>query len=82
MTRFWTVLAGLALVGCAPDDPCARYVDYMCSCHADDTGFDCAELQRTYDEADPDVQSSCAVELSSQREEDEQAGVECVDSTI
>src|SRR5690554_76338 len=34
--------------------PCDRYVDYMCSCHTDDTGFDCSELRAVYEKADAD----------------------------
>lgn len=71
------VWGAMAACGAAAEDPCDRYVDYMCDCHADDTGFDCAELEATYARADPDVQNSCALELSSQKDEDQAAGLEC-----
>ncbi len=75
-------LAGLALalltvgVACTPE-PCGRYVDYMCACHADEPDFDCDELHRVYGEADPELQDQCAIDLADQRDEDEEAGLEC-----
>lgn len=75
-----SLLAGyISLLGaCAAEDqPCDRYVDYICVCHADDPGFDCAEIERTFQGADPDVQNACALELAEQREVDEDAGLEC-----
>lgn len=78
MHRLFVTLSVAALtIGCNPDEPCQRYVDYMCECHDDDPGFDCAELERTYEKADAEVQNSCAIELRSQRADDEAEGLEC-----
>ena len=57
--------------------PCNSYVDYMCECHADDTGFDCQELQRVYNEADASIQDQCVLDLSDQKAADETAGESC-----
>jgi hypothetical protein len=65
------VLAGTA---CELDQPCDDYVSYMCDCYGADTDFDCEELQQTYDNAGPDVQDQCAIELSAQQADDEQTG--------
>lgn len=71
----WSVL--WVLVACEPVTPCDDYVDYMCTCHADDTGVDCDELNLTYAGADPDVQDECAVKLDGQQAEDDAAGLTC-----
>lgn len=75
--RGWgAVGAVLVLFGCEPGDPCAEYVDYMCSCH-DDTGVDCDALAATYEQAGPAVQDECAVLLDEQEGEDQAAGQTC-----
>jgi hypothetical protein len=71
------VLALLWVAACEPGDPCADYVDYMCACHASDTGVDCDALAATYEEAGPAVQDECAVLLDEQEEVDQAAGVVC-----
>lgn len=76
--RRWAVWgAFLGLWGCEPLSPCDEYVDYMCDCHADDTGVDCDALSATYASADPDVQDECAVLLDEQETADQEAGLEC-----
>jgi hypothetical protein len=70
-------LAALGMVGCEPGDPCAAYVDYMCVCHASDTGVDCDALGATYEEAGPAVQDECAVLLDEQETVDQRAGEVC-----
>lgn len=84
MWRIPAVAAMLVLMGatCA-FEPCDRYVDYMCQCHADDPGFDCAELQQVYGDADPELQDQCAIDLTDQKDEDADAGLDCeVDSGV
>lgn len=56
---------------------CDRYVEYMCQCHADDEGFDCAELQAAYTDADQTLQESCQIDLEDQRASDEDEGDFC-----
>jgi hypothetical protein len=65
------------LLACEPADPCDEYVDYLCTCHADDDAFDCDELTLTYAGADPDVQDECAVQLDEQQQADDEAGLAC-----
>ena len=60
-----------------PENACDRYVDYMCECHADDEGFDCAELQAAYADADQTLQESCQLDLEDQRASDEDEGESC-----
>ena len=67
----------LWLTGCEPIPPCEDYVDYMCACHAEDTGVDCQDLQDTYSGADPDVQDECNVLLNEQESQDQEAGETC-----
>lgn len=67
----------LAVVACEDEEPCDRYVDYMCECHADDPGFDCDELVNAYVGADGSIQDECALELSDQRDLDDQEGLDC-----
>ncbi len=73
--RVWTLL--WLLSGCEPEPPCDDYVDYMCTCHGDDTGVDCDDLTLTYAGADPDVQDECAVNLDAQQKADDEAGLDC-----
>ena len=72
------MVAGLLLlVGatCELEDPCLEYVDYMCACHVSEA--DCEELETTYQDADPDLQDQCAIDLADQQAEDDENGVEC-----
>jgi len=64
-------------MACTQDQPCDRYVDYMCACHDGEQGFDCAELAETYSSADAQVQNECALELKDQREKDDDEGLDC-----
>ncbi len=75
--RLASVAALLGVLVACLDDPCQEYVDYICECHADDPEFDCSELERTYDGADPDVLDQCQIDLSDQKAEDDAAGLEC-----
>lgn len=65
------------LFACEPLTPCDEYVDYQCTCHAEDTGVDCEALTLTYAGAGPDVQDECAILLDEQQAADDAAGVEC-----
>jgi hypothetical protein len=72
------VVAGVLGLGVAcGGDPCQDYVDYMCACHGDDTGFSCSDLERVYDEADPSVQEQCQIDLSAQQDQDDADGESC-----
>lgn len=79
MSRLLIVVAAIAglFVGCFEENPCDRYVDYMCDCHADDPDYDCAELTRIYASADTTVQDQCAVELTNQQDQDDDDGLVC-----
>lgn len=59
------------------DDPCARYVDYMCECHQDDPEFDCADLRASLQDADPLLKDQCALDLADQQDEDVEQGLTC-----
>ena len=72
------LIIGCVLVtalGCDELEPCDDYVDYMCACH--DVELSCADLEQTLSEADPDVQSQCAIDLADQRDDDDVEGLEC-----
>jgi len=78
MRRILVVAGGLLVLGTAClEEPCDRYVDYMCDCHDGEEGFDCAELQRVYADADPDIQDQCQIELNAQQRDDEDEGHWC-----
>ena len=64
------------LVACE-DQPCDRYVDYVCACHADDPELDCGELQVVLADADPEIQDTCAVDLADLEEADAADGLAC-----
>lgn len=71
-------VAGLLVVAVAcGGDPCQDYVDYMCQCHGDDSGFDCDELQRVYSDPDPSVEQQCQLDLSRQEDQDVADGESC-----
>jgi hypothetical protein len=70
------LLATVALHGCFYE-PCDDYVDYLCTCHADDPQYDCAVLEASYLDAEPEVQDQCAIDLGDVQQEDEDAGLEC-----
>ena len=78
MTRLLTLatLAIGALAAC-DDQPCTRYVDYMCACHSGEEGFDCDELRAIYADPGADVANQCAIDLSDQQAADDEAGLAC-----
>ncbi len=73
---FGLVLAA-PLVGCESEEPCQDYVDYICACHDGEEGFDCAEVEETFGNADADLQDECSITLDEQRQQDEADGLEC-----
>lgn len=77
MRRLGVIGAVLAVaVGCdSGENPCDVYVDYMCECHGQDSGFDCEELRATYVDAGPTLQDQCSEDLAAQQDSDEAAGV-------
>lgn len=77
MVRPFLVCSVALLAACVARSPCERFADYVCACHADDTGFDCEALRRATERADPAVQRSCSLELAAQRQADAEAGLDC-----
>lgn len=69
----------LLVSGCTLEEPCQDYIDYMCTCHADegDTGQSCDALTATYSGADADLQDECVLALEAQQELDEESGEGC-----
>ena len=59
------------------EDSCTEYVDYMCSCHAEDPNYNCSELKNLYQDADMSTQEQCALDLDDQVYEDTQEGYSC-----
>lgn len=70
-------LGFLGLMGCE-DQPCDRYVNYVCDCHDGEEGFDCDELSIALSDADPAAQDQCAIDLADLEAEDDANGVECI----
>ena len=78
--RRWAALFGIGVAACEPVQPCDEYVDYMCSCHGEDSGTNCEALGASYQDADPGVQDECAALLNDQEDADQDAGV-CTGTT-
>jgi hypothetical protein len=70
-----------AMAGCQTNQPCDRYVDYVCNCHEGDPDYDCTELQTIYADAQPDVQDQCALDLDDLKQQDETDGYVCANAT-
>lgn len=78
LRRLLAIAGTLLLTTACESDPCGRYVDYMCVCHAEEEGFDCATLQDEYANADSqDLQDACAIQLADQQDVDAEAGEAC-----
>lgn len=78
MTRTLSIAALLlAAFACDIENPCDRYADYICTCHSDDDDFDCEAVSQLAESPSSAVQDQCAVDLASQRAEDEAAGLDC-----
>jgi len=72
------VVAFVAMAAdCELEEPCQDYVDYICTCHADDPDFDCQELRTVFSDAGPELQDQCAIDLDEQQDLDDQSGLEC-----
>ncbi len=56
---------------------CDRYADYVCECHADDTGFDCDAFLDLAATADADTVDQCAIDFADLKDEDGSAGGSC-----
>ena len=67
----------LSALACGEIEPCDDYINYMCDCHDAEEDVSCEDLSNTLGAASPDVQSQCAIDLSEQRSEDEEEGLEC-----
>jgi hypothetical protein len=81
MTRLIYPLGlALSLAGCI-EDPCAEYVDYMCSCHEGDGAQSCSDLHTTLSDADPALQDECALLLQAQKQDDQANGEVCEGDT-
>ena len=68
---------GLALLLGCEVQPCDRFVDYICSCHDGEEGFDCEAEQQALSGAGPAVQDQCSIDLAELIDEDEANGVVC-----
>ena len=78
MRRFiFGLLLAAPLVGCESDEPCQEYIDYICACHDGEEGFDCAQLEETFGDADADLQDECSINLDEQKDQDKADGVDC-----
>lgn len=75
ITSVAVLLTGL--LACETETPCTRYADYVCSCHADDTGFDCAEIEALAENPSQAVADQCATDLADLQAEDDANGETC-----
>lgn len=73
------LMVATALVGMLGCDvqPCDRYVNYVCDCHADDPEYDCEALSASLSNAGQAVQDQCAIDLDDLQDADAEAGLEC-----
>ncbi len=74
-------LSALWLSACSDEDPCERYVDYMCECHKTDPEVDCAQLRNEHENADSELQDECQVALDDQKDADSAEGRTCDETT-
>ena len=78
MVRMFFVACTFAVLwGCEEDNPCDRYADYICTCHADDEAFDCAALRELTVDPTQSTADACANDLFDQQTQDEEAGLVC-----
>ena len=56
---------------------CDEYVDYICSCHADNPDYDCGDLSNIYSDPDSEQMLECSTALDEQKVLDEEAQMEC-----
>jgi hypothetical protein len=79
MRRLLVIGAFAASFGmaCFEEEPCDRYVDYVCQCHDGEEGFDCEEFRLVYADAAAGVQDECAIALDELQAADEAAGLTC-----
>jgi hypothetical protein len=78
MKRLALVVTTLAICfGCEEEDPCDRYADYVCACHEGEEDFDCEALLELAEAPSQDVADQCAIDLDSQKEVDDEAGLVC-----
>lgn len=67
----------IACLGCEEEDPCDRYADYICDCHANEDGFDCEALRELAEAPSQDVVDQCAIDLDDQKQADDEDGLTC-----
>jgi hypothetical protein len=78
MLRFTVVFTALLFsFACEEETPCDRYADYICTCHADDPGFDCDALIDLAADPTEATADQCALDLADQKDIDQSEGVEC-----
>lgn len=80
--RLIAVAVGVALLAACEgnlleETACDRYADYVCDCHADDTGFDCAAFLDLAATADADTIDQCQLDFAALRDQDELDGLVC-----
>jgi hypothetical protein len=71
------VILSSACIEFGEEGSCAEYVDYMCTCHADDPNYNCSELKNLYETVDSATMEQCALDLDDQIYEDTQEGYSC-----
>lgn len=77
MKRVLFVAAAFACTLACEVQPCDRYVDYVCDCHADDPDYDCEALSASLADAGQAVQDQCAIDLDDLEDADAEAGLVC-----
>ena len=78
MRRLVFLMVGLVgFLAACEDQPCDRYINYMCTCHENDDGFDCEELGQALGDASPELQDQCSIDLANQQDADDEAELTC-----
>lgn len=79
MKRMALVVFGFVALGaeCDLEEPCQDYIDYVCSCHADDPDYDCQEIRNAFSDAGSELQDQCAIDLAELEEDDDATSFEC-----
>jgi hypothetical protein len=77
------MLLPLLLLACfgTSSDPCQDYCDYICDCHAGESGYDCDSCRTEYATTDAELQDECETTLIDLQDEDDAAGHTCAADT-
>ncbi len=79
LTKVFFPLVLMPLLACEDlvSNPCQDYVDYVCTCHADDPNLDCETITAANANAGADQYLDCEIEHEALVEVDAQMGHEC-----